>query len=94
MEKKCLVCEKTTSLKLLDDQELRICDQINEIFNIKLNEYVMTKSMICKRCISSLRISQKFYQQIQNARDRLKSINTVIIKIEVKEEISESYNTE
>lgn len=94
MEKKCLVCEKTTSLKVLDDQELQICEQINEIFNIKLNEYVISKSMICKRCISSLRISHKFFKQIQNARDRLKSINTVIIKVEVKEEIGESCNIE
>jgi hypothetical protein len=94
MEKKCLVCEKTTSLKVLDDQELQICEQINEIFNIKLNDYVISKSMICKRCISSLRISHKFFKQIQNARERLKSVNTVIIKVEVKEEISENYNIE
>ncbi|KAL7045746.1 hypothetical protein ACKWTF_002323 [Chironomus riparius] len=94
MEKKCLVCEKTTSLKVLDDQEFRICEQINEMFSIKLNEYIMAKSMICKRCISSLRISFKFFQKIQNARDRLKLINTVLIKIEVKEEISESHKTE
>ncbi|KAL7015768.1 hypothetical protein ACKWTF_016665 [Chironomus riparius] len=94
MDKKCLICEKTTSLIVFDDQELQICEQINEIFNIKLNDYVMAKSMICKRCISSLRISYKFFQQIQNAQDRLKLINTVMIKIEVKEEISESNKIE
>ena len=94
MENKCLVCERTRSLKVLDDHELRICERINEIFNIKLNEYVTPKSMICKRCVTNLNTSYEFYQQIKNTRDRLKSFSTAIIKVEVKEEISESYNAE
>lgn len=91
MENKCMVCEETKCLKRLTDEKYMFFERIDEIFNIKLEYHdVESKLKICKQCILSLNSSYEFYCQVKNATEKLKSTDTVLVKIEIKEEAPES----
>lgn len=92
MDIKCVICEKRKGYKCLTDKELNICEKLEEIFSLKLGDFGdFSNLVICKACLANVNSSYQFYNQVKAARDRLRQQDeTILIKMEIKEEISEN----